>query len=199
MNESISTMGDDELARLAQEDEEYAAEILFGRYKEMVKGKANLYFMVGADKDDLNQEGMIGLFKAIRSYNPNRGAQFKTYADHCVNNQIQSAVQRAARKKHEPLNTSVSIHEKFQGESSIEDLIKDEQEATPEAAVLLEEQIDYIMQNETEIFSKLESQVWHLFLQGKDYVEISKSLGKSPKTIDNALQRMKTKILRLLD
>lgn len=189
-------MEDKELVLLAQRGDDVAAETLFDRYRGMVRAKANLYFMVGADKDDITQEGMIGLFKAMISYEDDKGAVFSTYADRCVNNQILSAVQKASRLKHEPLNTSLSIHD-LQMRREIEEVMTDESEATPEMALLIQEQLDYIIKESDRLFSKLESQVWKEYLKGKDYIEISNDLDKSPKSIDNTLQRMKKKVQNL--
>jgi RNA polymerase sporulation-specific sigma factor len=157
--------------------------------------------MIGADNDDIIQEGMIGLFKAIMRYDRNRAASFKTFAELCVSRQIITAVKRAGRQKHSPLNTSVSIHNPLDGGDagkSIADMLPNRDNLEPEEFLLLKEGMDDIESNGREIFSDLEWRVWKEYRQGRSYTQIAGSIGKSAKAIDNAIQRMKRKIERRL-
>lgn len=188
---------DEELVKLAQEGDDDAEEFLIRKYKDVVRSKAHLYFMVGADREDIVQEGMIGIFKAIRGYNRSRQASFRTFAEICVNRQIITAIKRAARLKHSPLNTSVSLNKPISDTDplkTLEETLSSNSNTDPEALYLLKEDIDYIEGNGNDIFSDLELRVWNEYLQGKSYVEIAKVTGKTPKAIDNAIQRTKRKL-----
>lgn len=197
IDEKYANLTDEELAALAKDNDEGAAELLFRKYKDVIRGRGNLYFMVGADKDDLIQEGMIGLFRAISNYNPDKQASFRTFADLCINRQMITAIKRAGRMKHSPLNTSVSIYDKYDSDEnskSIEETYPDPNNYNPEEELLFNEQVEYIEENSNEIFSKLELRVWSEYLKGKTYTEIAVLLEKTPKAIDNAIQRMKKKV-----
>jgi RNA polymerase sporulation-specific sigma factor len=193
---------DEELTRLAGAGEEQALEELYSRYREMIRAKSNLYFIVGGDRDDLIQEGMIGMFHAIMEYNAQRGASFETFAELCVERQMVSAIKSAGRLKHTPLNTSVSMsaeREDANGERiSIEESIADYADS-PEVEVLIKDQIAGIERERNRIFSKLERVVWDEFKKGRTYTEIAAALGHTPKTIDNAIQRMKKKVERHME
>ena len=202
LEEKYEDLTDEALAELARNGDEDAAEFLYRKYKDIIRGRGNLYFMVGADKDDLIQEGMIGLFRAISNYNPERQASFRTFADLCINRQMITAIKRAGRMKHSPLNTSVSIYDKYDSDEnskSIEETYPDRIGYNPEEEVLFNEQVEYIEKNSEKIFSKLELTVWNEYLQGKTYTEIASHMDKSPKAIDNAIQRMKKKVEKELD
>ncbi|MBR0597279.1 RNA polymerase sporulation sigma factor SigH [Sinanaerobacter chloroacetimidivorans] len=188
---------DEELVVLAQNGDENAEEFLIRKYKDVVRSKAHLYFMVGADREDIMQEGMIGIFKAIRSYNKTRQASFHTFAEICINRQIITAIKRATRLKHSPLNTSVSLSRPISDKDpakTLEETLSSNSNTDPEALFLLKEDMDYIEGNGADIFSDLELSVWNEYLQGKTYLEISEITGKSPKAIDNAIQRTKRKL-----
>lgn len=197
-NNDISTIyTEEELVKLAQNGNEEAEEYLIRKYKEVVKTKAHLYFMVGADRDDIVQEGMIGIFKAIRSYDDTRQTSFRTFAELCINRQIITAIKQAGRMKHSPLNTSISLNKPIIDDTHIVTLaetLSSDSNSDPEALLLLKEVIDYIEGKRPSSFSNLEYTVWSQYLQGKSYKEISESLGKSPKAIDNAIQRTKRKL-----
>jgi RNA polymerase sporulation-specific sigma factor len=188
---------DEELVVLAQNGDENAEEFLIRKYKDVVRSKAHLYFMVGADREDIMQEGMIGIFKAIRSYNKTRQASFHTFAEICINRQIITAIKRATRLKHSPLNTSVSLSRPISDKDpakTLEETLSSNSNTDPEALFLLKEDMDYIEGNGADIFSDLELSVWNEYLQGKTYLEISEITGKSSKAIDNAIQRTKRKL-----
>lgn len=202
LDEKYSDLTDEKLVELARGDDEDAAEFLFRKYKDVIRGKSNLYFMVGADKDDLIQEGMIGFYRAISNYNPDKQASFRTFADLCINRQMITAIKRARRMKHSPLNDSVSIYDKYdngENSKSIEETYPDINYYNPEEEVLLNEQVEYIEKNSHKVFSKLELEVWNEYLKGKTYIEIAALFDKTPKTIDNAIQRMKKKVEKELD
>jgi len=200
--EKYENLTDEELVEIIRGGDEEAAEFLYRKYKDVIRGRGNLYFMVGADKEDLIQEGMIGLFRAIGNYDPDKQASFKTFADLCINRQMITAIKRAGRMKHSPLNTSVSIYDKSdrdENSKSIEETYPDKINYNPEEEILYNEQVDYIEKNSRKIFSKLELKVWKEYINGKTYTEIAAILGKNSKTIDNAIQRMKKKVEKELD
>lgn len=170
---------------------------LLEKYKPMVKKKAKAMFLLGGDSDDLIQEGMIGLFKAVQDYDPDQEAAFGTFAQICVTRQLYSAIRASQRKKHLPLNSYISLYDnqEISEEKESELMSIQNQAATnnPEDLVIHKESEDSIMKELEERLSGLEKKVLYLHLLGTDYKTIAGLLGKSPKTIDNALQRVKTK------
>lgn len=192
---------EEQLVKLAQQGNEEAGEYLIRKYKDVIRTKAHLYFMAGADRDDIVQEGMIGIFKAIKSYDETKHTSFRTFAELCINRQIITAIKQATRMKHSPLNTSVSLNKPINDDSQLVTLaetLSTDSDSDPEALFLLKEVMDYIEGNKTSSFSDLEYMVWCQYMQGKSYKEISKNLGKSPKVIDNAIQRTKRKLASYL-
>lgn len=188
---------DEKLVTLAQNGDEIAEEYLIRKFKNVVRSKAHLYFMVGADSEDIVQEGMIGIFKAIRSYNMTKQASFHTFAEICINRQIITAIKRATRLKHSPLNTSVSLSKPLsdtEPDTTLEETLSASSNTDPEALFLLKEDMGYIEGNGAEIFSDLELTVWNEYLKGKSYLQIAVITGRSPKAIDNAIQRTKRKL-----
>jgi RNA polymerase sporulation-specific sigma factor len=197
MESRYSELSDEKLVLLAQEGDEIAEEYLIRKYKDVVRSKAHLYFMVGADGEDIVQEGMIGIFKAIRSYNKSKQASFHTFAEICINRQIITAIKRATRLKHSPLNTSVSLNKPLsetEPDTTLEETLSASSNTDPEALFLLKEDMGYIEGNGAEIFSDLELSVWNEYLKGRSYLQIAEITGKSPKAIDNAIQRTKRKL-----
>lgn len=197
MNRNYEEFADEKLVALAQEGDENAEEYLIRKYKDVVRSKAHFYFMAGADSEDIVQEGMIGIFKAIRSYNEAKQASFHTFAEICINRQIITAIKRAARLKHSPLNTSVSLNRPLsdrEANTTLEEMLFSNSNTDPEALFLLKENMGYIGGNGMEIFSDLELSVWNEYIKGKSYLKIAEITGKSPKTIDNAIQRTKRKL-----
>ena len=193
---------EEELVRLAQNGDGEAEESLIRKYKEMVKTKAHLYFIVGADRDDIVQEGMIGIFKAIRGFDGSKQTSFRTFADLCINRQILSAIKQAARKKHSPLNMSVSLSKPVSDESrniTLAETLSSDSDSDPEALLLIKETLDLIGESGRNTLSSFESLVWSQYLQGRTYKEIADSLGKQPKSIDNAIQRTKRKLALALN
>ena len=191
---------DEELIIRARDGENEIMEYLMDKYKNLVRSKAATMFILGADKDDLIQEGMIGLFKAVRDYDSGRDASFYTFAELCVSRQMYTALQASGRKKHSPLNTYVSIYQDGDEEGAgLIDALENKKERNPEEILIDQENvatIERIIENELSFF---ERQVLELSMTGMGYVEIAKLLGKDGKSTDNALCRVKTKIRKALD
>lgn len=178
-----------------------AANILIERYKNTVRRKARGYFLVGGDTEDLLQEGMIGLFKAMQSYSPERGASFHTFAELCIERQIMSAIQTATRKKQGPLNSYVSFAEQVFGDNDMRelgDIFSTETHENPEERLISQENIKQIDEEIQDSLSDFEKEVLKMHLEGQGYQQIAKSLDKSPKSIDNALQRIRRKLKQRL-
>lgn len=196
MSKNYRLMTDEVLAGLAQAGDREAEDILIRRYVEMIRGKAHLYFIVGADSEDVIQEGMIGLFKAIHDYSGNREATFKTFAELCINRQILTAVKTASRLKHQPLNDSVSLSTPVDetGGGTLEESLGGDMASNPEA-VFMENTLSLLLTDENStLFSSMERRVLKEYLAGKKYPDIAKLLGKSYKAVDNAMQRIRRKI-----
>ncbi|MBE6037012.1 MAG: sigma-70 family RNA polymerase sigma factor [Clostridiales bacterium] len=193
----------EQLAEEARLGDAHAQEELFRAYKDTVRRKAQLFFLAGGDPEDLIQEGMIGLFQALRSYDPEKNTSFRTFADLCITRQIQTAVKSAARQKHLPLNTSLSLHRPLESgaeglrETTLEETLPSGAQSDPETRLLLKEALESLWDKEG-VFSDMERSVWSLYLQGQSYSQIAAALGKSPKTVDNALQRTKRKLSKYL-
>ncbi len=197
---NLHILTDEQLVKMSQEGSETAEEILIEKYKALVKSKSKVYFIAGADNEDVVQEGMIGMFKAIRSYDANKEAAFKTYAETCINNQILSAIKKANRQKHQPLNESVSLSFESNGddydwEGAPEEEIHGTMVNNPEELTLLKEIVQVLNQCDGGLFSDFERKVWSEWMRGYDYNEIAQRLEKTPKSIDNALQRIRKKIM----
>ena len=165
------------------------------RKRGLVEGKARAYFVSGADHEDVVQEGMIGLFKAIRDYQADRLVRFRAFAEICVTRQIISAVKSAARRKHLPLNQYVSLHRSTgDDEAFLMDVLADSRSDEPEAALLNRRLSDYLERFGATELSELENQVIQRRLQGQSYEQVAAELKCRPKCVDNALQRAKRKI-----
>lgn len=198
---SFSCMQDEEVVHLAKKGNQSAAEYLITRYRPLVENKAKAYFVMGADHDDVIQEGMIGLFKAIRDFREDRLSKFRPFAELCVTRQIITAVKTATRQKHVPLNAYVSLNRSLTGESSdgsLLDVLPDEAVETPESAVMSQKLPQNINEMVRHVLSDLERCVLRCYLDGMSYREMSKELNCHTKSIDNALQRVKRKIGLLL-
>lgn len=199
--EDLHILTDEQLVKMSQEGSETAEELLIEKYRSLAKSKAKIYYIAGADKEDVVQEGMIGLFKAIRSYDSEGEAAFRTYADLCINNQIITAIKRANRGKHKPLNESLSLNgtvAEGDSEMTVGDILQSNGENNPEELMLMKEIIDCLNAQDSGIFSSFERKVWNEKLKGRSYSEISKELKKSPKSIDNALQRIRRKLIAFM-
>ena len=192
--QSLLGLSDEEVLSLARGGDRLAVEHLLSRYRSLVEGKARSYFLSGADREDVVQEGMIGLYKAIRDYRAERMVRFRAFAEICVTRQIISAVKSATRQKHLPLNRYVPLN----GVGGDEDALLAEFASVgadePEAAVLNRRLMDYLESLGATELSKLESEVIRRRLQGKSYEQVAEELKCRPKCVDNALQRAKRKI-----
>jgi RNA polymerase sporulation-specific sigma factor len=189
---------DDELAQLAQSGDSRAQEALLVRYRGFVRAKSRTYFLVGGDSDDVEQEALIGLYKAIRDYQVEREASFRAFAELCITRQIITAIKTATRQKHQPLNQylSVSVTRTADdgSERSVEDLLEAPASADPAERVLSGERMSSMRRAMSEMLSGLEVEVLRLYVEGKSYQEIGDELGRHVKSIDNALQRIKRKL-----
>lgn len=196
----FSDLSDGEVALKAKDDSE-ALEYLLNKYKYFVRAKARTYFLVGADKEDLVQEGMIGLYKAIRDYDGQRQASFHVFAELCITRQIITAIKTATRQKHKPLNSYVSLNKPVteeEPEKTLIDVISGAKEQNPETIMIDKESFAQIESSMEKMLSDLEWKVLCLFLRGKSYQEIAEKLGRQVKSIDNALQRVKSKLEKYL-
>lgn len=196
-----AALADEALASLSHGGDERAEEALIERYKNMVRIKSRPYFLIGADREDLVQEGMIGLFKAVRDYSAGHEMSFRSFADMCVHRQIITAIKRATRKKHAPLNTYVSIYrnEDEERERPLIDTMPTARTENPEELVISRESLEGMHDMLEDVLSPLEKRVLDLFLEGRSYQEIAGVLDRGVKTVDNALQRIKKKLEAYLD
>lgn len=194
----LEGLPDETLIECYREGQIQAIEVLVQRYKIFVRKRIKANYFIGADKEDLIQEGMIGLFKAISDYNPTKDASFRSFATLCVSRQISTAFKTATRQKHIPLNTSISLNIPVSTEEddniTLMDTIKGDDTITPEDFLIHKEDLANLQKHIKESLSGLEWRVLTLHTEGKDYHEIAKDLGKSIKSIDNALQRIKRKL-----
>ena len=198
-----------QLAAEAQSGDSLAEETLIRKYSGVVYKKARAYFMAGADAEDVVQEGMIGLLKAVRTYDADKNATFGTYAERCVTNQIISAIRSADRVKHKPLNTSISLNKPLTdanapqgaGENSeitLGDTLGTAPADSPDELLVIKDVAYYILNNGDNIFSDLEMKVLSEYTKGFTSGQIAERLGKSPKSVDNALQRTRKKVINYL-
>lgn len=197
------TIADEQLIFDFRNGDSKIMDYIMVKYKSMVRKKARAMYLIGGENEDLIQEGMIGLIKAVRDYNPSQGASFASFADLCVSRQMYTAIEASKRKKHIPLNSYISLYEV--GAASDEerkvpliDIIEPEVETNPEVLYFGKEFTEAFVEELKESLSALENHVLYLHLLGTDYRTIADLLGKSPKTIDNALQRIRNKAEKLL-
>lgn len=203
MNHDYEQYEDEELIVRLRDGEEQITDYIMDKYKNLVRNKAKSMYILGADREDLIQEGMIGLFKAIRDYDIGRDASFFTFADLCVSRQMYTAVQAAGRKKHAPLNTYISLYanvsEMEEGEErELINSIISKAEQNPEDMMIDRENVELIERVIEKELSGFEKQVLDLYLTGMKYTQIAKVLGKDDKSTDNALQRIKNKLKKLI-
>ena len=195
--EKYAEMNDDEVALLFQRGDGDALEYLLDKYKNFVRARARSYYLVGADHEDIVQEGMIGLYKAIRDFNPEKQASFHAFTELCVKRQIITAIKTATRQKQVPLNNYVSLNKPLYGDESDRTLLDviEGRVVNPEEMFIGQEDMAHIQEKLSSSLSDLERKVLDAFLQGKSYQEIAEALGRHPKSIDNALQRVKKKLV----
>lgn len=193
---------DEELIDRLRGGEEHIMDFICDKYKNLVRSKAKSMFILGGDSEDLIQEGMIGLFKAVRDYDSGRDASFFTFADLCISRQMYTAVQASKRQKHIPLNTYVSFYgntvEEGKEEPNLLEALADRTELTPEEMFLDKERVAYLEKIIEDELSSFEKQVLDLYMTGMSYTQIAKVLGRDEKSTDNALQRLKSKIRKML-
>jgi RNA polymerase sporulation-specific sigma factor len=193
---------DEKIVEMCHEGDASAEEYLLDKYKNFVRSKARSYFLVGADHEDIVQEGMIGLYKAIRDYRPDKLSSFRAFAELCITRQIITAIKTATRQKHIPLNNYVSLNKPLYDEESdrtLLDVIIEGRTSDPEEMIINMENIGNIRTKISEVLSGLEQEVLNAYLDGKSYQEIAESLGRHVKSIDNALQRVKRKLEKYLE
>ena len=203
MGNDYETSKDEELILRIRDGEEKITDYIMEKYKNLVRSKAGSMYILGADREDLIQEGMIGLFKAIRDYDIGRDASFATFADLCVARQMYTAVQAAGRKKHAPLNSYVSLYagngsDKTEEEKKLLDSLVSRDEQNPEELLIDRENVERIEKAIESELSSFERQVLDLYLTGMKYTEIARVRGKDDKSTDNALQRCRSKIRKAL-
>ena len=195
-------MADEDIVEEAKSGEPKALEYLITKYKNFVRVKARSYFLIGADREDIIQEGMIGLYKAIRDYNRDKLTSFKAFAELCITRQIITAIKTATRQKHIPLNSYISLNKPIYDEDSdrtLLDVISGAKITDPEELIISREELSNMECKIGEILSDLELEVLTAYLEGKSYQEIAIELERHVKSIDNALQRVKRKLERYLE
>ena len=194
-------LNDEQIVLKAQSGDNMAFSYLLEKYKNFVRSKARGYFLIGADHEDIVQEGMIGLFKSIRDFNPDKQSGFRAFAELCVKRQIITAIKSATRQKHIPLNSYVSLNRPAYDEESERTLmdILEGRVTNPEDLFISDEDLKDIQKQLDEWLSSFEKQVLHYFLDGNSYQDIAEKLGKHVKSVDNALQRVKRKLNRYLE
>ena len=202
MMRQYSDLSDEEIVLLCHDGDTIAEEYLLNKYKNFVRSKARSYFLIGADHEDIVQEGMIGLYKAIRDYRSNKLSSFRAFAELCITRQIITAIKTATRQKHIPLNSYVSLNKPLYDEESdrtLLDVIMEGRTSNPEELIINREDLGDIHAKISEVLSGLEQEVLGAYLDGKSYQEIADALGRHVKSIDNALQRVKRKLEKYLE
>ena len=199
VEDRLREASDEDIVELARAGDEIALEHLLIRYKNFTRVKARSYFLVGADREDIVQEGMIGLYKAIRDFQAERQSSFRAFAELCITRQIITAIKSATRQKHIPLNSYVSLnrpvsHEDGDQDRVLVDVLATHASADPVELVISSEEVRSMQTSFSEILSDLEAHVLHMYLEGKSYQEIAAGLKRHVKSIDNALQRIKRKV-----
>ena len=191
-------LADEQIVALSQAGDDEALEFLLMKYRTAVLKRARTYFLIGADHEDIVQEGMVGLFKAVRDFNPEKQSGFRSFAELCITRQMITAIKTATRQKHTPLNTYISLNRPLfdeEYEMTLMDILGEEAKVVnPEEIVLNKEQYEDIEQKIKTALSQFERRVPSYYLKGKSYQEIGTILQRDPKSIDNALQRIKKKI-----
>ena len=195
---ALAELSDDELVARFQGGDNDSLDVLLQRYRRFTRAKARGYFLIGADSDDIEQEGMIGLFKAVRDFRPDRQASFRAFAELCITRQIITAVKTATRQKHQPLNSYLSLSGTRPGEENgsgtVEEVLEAKGLIDPIEFIISMEDLRSMRRMMSEMLSKLEVEVLRLYVEGKSYQEIAEVLGRHVKSIDNALQRIKRKL-----
>ena len=195
-------MNDEKVVEMCHQGDSEAEEYLLNKYENFVRAKARSYFLIGADHEDIVQEGMIGLYKAIRDFKPEKLSSFRAFAELCITRQIITTIKTATRQKHIPLNSYVSLNKPLYDEESdrtLLDVIMEGRISDPEELIINRENLGNIHNKISEVLSGLEQEVLQAYLDGKSYQEIADALGRHVKSIDNALQRVKRKLEKYLE
>ncbi|REJ21605.1 MAG: RNA polymerase sporulation sigma factor SigH [Bacillaceae bacterium] len=198
----LQKLEDEQIVELVHKGDSAALDFLITKYRNFVRAKARSYFLIGADREDIIQEGMIGLYKAIRDFKEDKLTSFKAFAELCITRQMITAIKTATRQKHIPLNSYISLDKPIYDEESdrtLMDVISGAKVMDPEELIINQEKFDDIELKMGEILSDLERKVLSLYLEGRSYLEISEELNRHVKSIDNALQRVKRKLERYLE
>ena len=196
---NYETLTDEQLIAKLRSGEKEIIDYLMEKYKNLVRKEANAMFLLGGENDDLIQEGMIGLFKAVQDYEPDQGASFYSFAKLCITRQMYSAIEASKRKKHSPLNSYVSLYETGEDKAALIETMEASSETNPEELMISQEYARLLESKLEEQLSDLENRVLYLHLLGTDYKTIARLLDKSVKTVDNALQRIKAKTEKILE
>ncbi|MGI6112873.1 MAG: RNA polymerase sporulation sigma factor SigH [Mahellales bacterium] len=200
--DNLGIMMDEQVVEDAKNGDSKALEYLINKYKNFVRVKARSYFLIGADREDIVQEGMIGLYKAIRDFKNDKLSSFRAFAELCITRQIITAIKTATRQKHIPLNSYISLNKPIYDEESdrtLLDVLSSAKISDPEELIISREEFNNIESKIGELLSDLEWEVLNSYLQGKSYQEIAVDLDRHVKSIDNALQRVKRKLERYLE
>jgi len=200
--EIYDLLADEEVAIAAQNGDEQAQEYLINKYRNFVRAKARSYFLIGADREDIIQEGMIGLYKAIRDFRGDKLSSFRAFAELCVTRQIITAIKAATRQKHIPLNSYISLNKPIYDEDAdrtLLDVVTTARINDPEELIISQEEFNDIEDKMGKLLSSLELEVLVFYLEGKSYQEIAEELDRHVKSVDNALQRVKRKLERYLE
>ena len=201
-NSKYTNMSDEELLEAIKQDDKDALDFLICKYQDLVNSKVNKYFIIGAEKEDIIQEGMIGLYKAVRDFDGTKTNSFKCFAEICITRQIITAIKTATRQKHIPLNSYISLNKPVYDEESertLLDIIATSIVTDPEELIISKEELKHIESKMNELLSDLELQVVEYYLNGKSYQYIADKLKRDVKSIDNALQRVKRKLEKHLE
>ena len=199
-NEVAVPDSDESLVEFARLGSDTAIVVLLTRYRHYARAKARAYFLAGADKEDIVQEGMIGLYKAIRDFDPDQNTAFRAFAELCITRQIITAIKTATRQKHQPLNSYVSLNRPLgnneDDDRSLADSIETREVADPAELVISAEEVQTIKAQMGAVLSPFEVEVLEHYIDGRSYQQIADMLGRHVKSIDNALQRIKRKLER---
>lgn len=202
LSAEMDMFSDEQLVELVHNGNSEALDFVIHKYRNFVRAKARSYFLIGADKEDIVQEGMIGLYKAVRDYKGDKLSTFRAFAELCITRQIITAIKTATRQKHIPLNSYVSLDKPIYDEESdrtLMDVLTGTKASDPQELIINREQFSSIEGKVNELLSDLERRVLALYLDGRSYQEISEQLNRHVKSIDNALQRVKRKLERYLE
>ena len=192
---------DEKIIEIIRNGDNVAQDYIIDKYKNLVKVKSRAYFIIGADKEDIIQEGMIGLYKAIRDFKKDKNVSFYSFAELCITRQIITAIKAATRQKHIPLNSYISLNkpiDDYETDQTYIDLIAEVRINNPEELLIDREEKNYIETHMEEALSELECKVLSLYLKGKTYAEIARIISKDEKSIDNAIQRVRRKVEKIL-